>query len=91
MFGIYNMETGLFSASAFGEAFRKNRRALHKTQEFVAKQVGCRRQTIADIEAGKNVAIYTLMAALSALGKGVQIIDARVDYDRITEMFDDDE
>lgn len=85
------MKTGLFSATDLGAAFRANRRALHQTQTDVAKRVGCRRQTIADIEAGKNVEIYTLIAALSALGKGLEIVDARVDYDRIAEIFSDDE
>lgn len=76
-----NIEVGLFSAAALGEAFRANRRALHQTQASIALRVGCRRQTIGDIESGKNVEIYTLMAALSALGKGLLIVDARVDYD----------
>lgn len=91
MFGISNMTTGIFSAAEMGKRFRANRRALHKTQEYVAQQVGCRRQTIADIEAGKNVEIYTLIAALSALGKGLEIVDARVDYERISEIFKDDD
>jgi len=85
------MRTGVFSAVDLGIAFRANRVALHKTQEAIALRVGCRRQTIADIEAGKNVELYTLIAALSALGKGLDIVDARVDYDRITEIFKDDE
>lgn len=84
------MKAGLFSAVELGKALRANRQALHKTQEYVAKRVGCRRQTIADIEAGKNVEIYTLIAALSALGKGLEIVDARVDYDRIMEIFNAD-
>lgn len=86
-----NIEAGLFSAAALGEAVRANRRALRQTQASVALRVGCRRQTIADIEAGKNVEIYTLMAALAALGKGLVIVDARVDYDRLSEMFPDEQ
>ena len=85
-----NIQAGLFSASALGEAFRANRRALHQTQASIALRVGCRRQTIADMESGKNVEIYTLMAALAALGKGLVIVDARVEYDRLSEMFKDD-
>lgn len=91
MHGITNMSIGIFSAADLGKAFRANRCALKKTQETIAQCVGCRRQTIADIEAGKNVEIYTLIAALSALGKGLEIVDARVDVDRISELFDDDE
>ena len=85
------MKTGLFSAVDLGKAFRANRRTLQQTQATIAKRVGCRRQTIADIEAGKNVEIYTLIAALSAMGKGLEIVDARVDYDQIAEIFNDDE
>jgi len=91
MRGITNMVVGIFSAVDLGKTFRANRRALKKTQAAIAQQVGCRRQTIADIEAGKNVEIYTLIAALSALGKGLEIVDARVDVDRISEIFDGDE
>jgi len=85
------MKTGYFSASELGKAFRDNRKALRKTQEQLAKRVGCRRQTIADIEAGRNVEIYTLFAALSALGKGIDIVDTRIDLDRISEMFNDNQ
>ena len=91
MYDKPNISAGLFSAAGLGAAFRANRRALRQTQASVALRVGCRRQTIADIESGKNVEIYTLMAALSALGKGLVIVDARVDLDRLAEMFADDE
>lgn len=84
------MYPGIFSAAGLGEAFRANRRALGQSQQEIADRVGCRRQTIADIEAGKNVRIYTLFAALSALGKGLDIVDARVDVDRLSEIFKDD-
>lgn len=90
MDGKSNIRTGLFSAAELGAAYRAERKALGQTQAGIAKRVGCRRQTIADIEAGNNVALYTLMAALSALGKGLEIVDARVDYDRLSEMFSDD-
>ena len=90
MSGMANMKTGLFSASDLGASFRETRRALGKTQAQIAGLVGCRRQTIADLEAGKNVEIYTLMSALSALGKGLKIVDSRVDYDQIAEIFNDE-
>lgn len=80
----------MFSCSELGAAYRAERKALGQTQAGIAKRVGCRRQTIADIEAGKNVAMYTLMAALSALGKGLVIMDARVDYDNLAAMFPDE-
>lgn len=85
-----NYPHAMFSCSALGSAFRAERKALHQTQAGIAKRVGCRRQTIADIEAGKNVEMHTLMAALSALGKGLRIVDARVDLDNLAAMFPDE-
>jgi DNA-binding XRE family transcriptional regulator len=56
----------------------------------VAERVGVRRQTIADLEAGRNVALNVLMGAVGALGKGLAIVDARVDLERLDEIFGDD-
>ncbi|MBI3898679.1 MAG: helix-turn-helix domain-containing protein [Gammaproteobacteria bacterium] len=83
------MTTNLFSASDFGAAFRANRLARRKTQQWVAARVGCRRQTIADLEAGKNVEFYTVLAALAALDKGLTIVDARLELDRLNELLDE--
>ena len=85
------MITGIFSASGLGAAFRANRVALRKSQQWVAARVGCRRQTIADLEAGKNVELYTVFAALSALDKGLAIIDVRPEFNRLSELFDEPE
>lgn len=82
---------GIFSASDFGVSFRANRQALHRSLQWVADRVGCRRQTIAELEAGKNVGIYTALAALAALDKGLSIIDTRLDMDRIKELLDEHE
>ena len=79
-----------FSMGDLGSAFRANRKMLKKTQQWVADRVGCRRQTIADLEAGKNVETYTMMAALSALGKGLSITDIRPDFDQLGEIFKDE-
>ena len=79
-----------FSASELGSAFRANRRALRRTLQWVADHVGCRRQTIADLEAGKNVGLYTLFAALAALDKGLSIVDTRADLEQIGAWLDKD-
>jgi DNA-binding XRE family transcriptional regulator len=91
MAAIPNIMIGAFSTETLGGAFRENRKALNRSQQWVAERVGCRRQTIADLEAGRNVETYTLIAALAALGKGLEIVDPRVDFDRIREIFPDDE
>lgn len=79
-----------FSATELGAALRLERLALGKTLQWVADRVGCRRQTISDLEAGKNVGIYTAFAALAALDKGLSIVDSRIELERLKELLDED-
>lgn len=79
-----------YSARDLGSLIRAERKARGRSQEWVAERVGCRRQTIADLEAGRNVALNILMGALVALGKGLAIIDARVELDQLNDIFSDD-
>ncbi|WP_461596984.1 helix-turn-helix transcriptional regulator [Thiomonas sp.] len=79
------------NAQDLGRAFRAERKALGKSQAEIAAAIGRKRQTIAALEAGQNVSIYTLMAALAVLGKGLQIQDARLDVDHLQEYFRDEE
>ena len=79
----------LLSPKDLGKRIRAERKARGRSQAWIAERVGCRRQTIADLEAGRNVALNILMGALAALGKGLAVVDARVDLERLTEMFDD--
>jgi len=73
-----------------GERVRAEREARGRSQSWVAERVGVRRQTIADLEAGRNVALNVLMGAVAALGKGLAIMDARVDLERLEEIFSED-
>jgi HTH-type transcriptional regulator/antitoxin HipB len=79
-----------YSAKELGALIRAERKARGRTQEWVAERVGCRRQTIADLEAGRNVALSILMGALAALGKGLSIVDARVELEHLEEIFGGD-
>ena len=79
-----------YSAKELGALVRAERKARGRTQEWVAQRVGCRRQTAADLEAGRNVALHYLMWTLTALGKGVSVVDARVELERLEEIFTDD-
>ena len=79
-----------YSAKELGPLVRAERKARGRSQEWVAARVGCRRQTIADLEAGRNVALNILMGALAALGKGLAIVDARVEFEHLKEIFSDD-
>lgn len=72
----------------FGQSFQAERRALRRTQQEVAAASGVRRQTIVDLEAGRNVSLQTVFAALAALGKGLAITDARPDLDRLHLLLD---
>lgn len=84
------MRAPLMTASDLGKMLRDNRKALGKTQEQIANMIGCRRQTIGDLEAGKNVEIYTLMDALAALGKGLQIVPLEIPaFEDLEEFFCD--
>ena len=79
------------STTQLGALVRAERKARGRTQAWVAARTGYRRQTIADLEAGRNVEINVLMRALAALGKGLTIVDARVDVERLQEIFNDDD
>ncbi len=79
-----------YSTKELGSLVRTERKARGRSQEWVAERVGCRRQTIADLEAGRNVALNILMGALAALGKGLAIVDARVEREHLKEIFSDD-
>lgn len=87
MYVLSNMPIGISTAVELGAAIRATRLALGKTQIQLAAQIGCRRQTIGDLEAGRNVEIYTLMQVLAALGKGLRIVDAFPELDQLVEMF----
>lgn len=79
-----------YTATELGLLVRAERKARGRSQEWVAERVGCRRQTIADLEAGRNVALHILMGTLAALGKGVAVVDARIELERLAETFSDD-
>jgi len=69
----------ILDAKDLGERIRWERKAQARTQSWVASVVGCRRQTIADLEAGRNVGITQLVRTTSALGKALAIVDARIE------------
>jgi transcriptional regulator with XRE-family HTH domain len=79
MFAISNIMDPILDARELGQRIRRERVAQGRTQSWVATLVGCRRQTIADLEAGRNVGINQLVRAASALGKALAIVDAPVE------------
>ena len=97
MFDISIMEgTSQFAlpillAPDFGVAFRRERKARGHTQQWVADHAGLSRFTITQLEAGENVGLRHILAALAALGKGLSIVSARPDYDQLQQMFRDED
>lgn len=95
MFDNPNMDNTATSPSAgspreFGILFRKEREALGLTLQEVATRVGCRRQTIGDLEAGNNVGMHTFFKALSVLGKRIEIRSNGLELDRLGDFLDED-
>ena len=80
-----------YTPNELGVLIRAERKARGRSQEWIAERVGCRRQTVADLEAGRNVALHILMGALTALGKGLSIVDARIELEQLEDIFRDDE
>ena len=79
------------SATELGRTIRANRKAIGLTLEELSARIGCRRQTLADLEAGKNVGIHTALAALAMLDKGLLIADRRPELDRLQKLFHEPE
>ena len=84
-------KTQAFSASDIGALIRKERSAKKITQAELSRMAGYSRETIVEMESGSNVSLYTLVSVLGALGKGLEICDARPEIERLSEIFGDDE
>ncbi|KAG0164431.1 hypothetical protein DFQ28_008670 [Apophysomyces sp. BC1034] len=70
-------------APEFGAAFRRERKALGHTQDWVARQAGLTRFTVMQLESGHNVGLHHVLAALATLGKGLSIISAKPDFEQL--------
>jgi len=87
MLAINNINLDLKS---LGASFKRERLAVGLTQAEVAHKAGLRRETIIQLESGASISANTLIQATSALGKTLAIVDRRLDYDRLDEVFNDD-
>jgi transcriptional regulator with XRE-family HTH domain len=90
LFDKSNIMQIALTAKELGERVRAEREARGRSQSWVAERVGVRRQTIADLEAGRNVALNVLVGTVAALGKGLAIVDARADLEHLEEIFGDE-
>jgi HTH-type transcriptional regulator / antitoxin HipB len=84
------MNNIILDLKSFGLMFRRERKAVGLTQAQVAEKAGLRRETIVKLESGAQVDANTLIQAVAALGKTLSINDRRVDYDRLSEVFSED-
>jgi len=80
-----------FTASDLATAIRRERKAQKLKQEDLAKRAGITRQTVIDLEAGKNTTVYVLMGVIAALGKALQVTDARPSFGEVQQMFDEED
>lgn len=75
-----------------GQAIRSARKQQKRTQAWVAKHAGgLSRQTIIDLEAGKNASLQTLASTLMALGLNIRLEPKQVDFRKLREIFDGSE
>lgn len=76
--------------SQFGASFQRARKARKRSQIWVAEHAGLSRMTIVQLEKGENVGLHAVMKALGALDLGLRLDTARLNYDDIRRMDDDD-
>jgi transcriptional regulator with XRE-family HTH domain len=66
------------------------RKARGYSQALLADKARCSRKTLIDLEAGQNVAFYTVFRVISALGMALEIVDNRIDLRTLVEFADHD-
>ena len=88
---MFAMNNIILDLKSFGLMFRRERKALGLTQAQVAEKAGLRRETVVKLESGTQVDANTLIQAVAALGKTLSIEDRRVDFDRLDEVFNEDD
>jgi transcriptional regulator with XRE-family HTH domain len=81
----------ILNPPALGERIRLLRRAKGYSQQQLADKAKCNRKTIIDLEAGENVAVYTLFRVISALGLALEIVDKRIDLKSLSDLVERDE
>ena len=87
------IQLGYFSPKELGQAVRAERKALGRTQRWVAEKCQIRMATVSAVENGQNVELFTVMRILTALGKGLQIVDRHITLDLLAaaDLFEDED
>jgi len=81
----------LDNPASFAERIRQLRKAKGYSQALLAHRAQCSRKTIIDLEAGENVAFYTVFRVIAALGMALEIVDNRIDLKSLAELVEHDE
>lgn len=81
----------LANPSDLGDRIRQLRRAKGYSQAQLADRAKCNRKTIIDLEAGENVAMYTVFRVISALGMALEVVDKRIDLKSLADLVEHDE
>ncbi|WP_431036131.1 helix-turn-helix transcriptional regulator [Pseudomonas yamanorum] len=76
---------------ALGERIRQLRRAKDYSQEQLATKAKCNRKTIIGLEAGENVAMYSVFRVIAALGMALEVVDKRIDLKSLADLVEHDE
>ncbi|MCS3415695.1 MULTISPECIES: helix-turn-helix transcriptional regulator [Pseudomonas] len=77
--------------TALGERIRQLRRAKGYSQEQLATKAKCNRKTIIGLEAGENVAMYSVFRVTAALGMALEVVDKRIDLKSLADLVEHDE
>ncbi|KAA0988252.1 helix-turn-helix transcriptional regulator [Pseudomonas sp. ANT_J12] len=76
----------LYNPAVFAERLRQLRRAKGYSQQQLAQRAKCSRKTIVALEAGENVALYTVFRVTAALGVAIELVDSRIDLKSLAEL-----
>lgn len=79
------------TVSGFGKRIRKTRKSLGKSQSWLAERAGCRRQTIVDLENGRNTTLATVFTVLRAMGKRLAIVDEMPAMEELQMIYQEEE
>jgi DNA-binding XRE family transcriptional regulator len=74
-----------------GQAFKTERKAQKRSQEWVAKKAGVSRFTVTQLERGENIGLHHLMALLAVLSKGLVLSGQRPTFEQLSEIYRDED
>ena len=80
------MSQNLKKAVQIGTLLREKRKSMGLTQDELAQKMGVRRQTLADLELGKNVGSHLLINVMTSLGVSIDSL-IPVDNQQVVSQF----